>query len=64
MRYDEVGRLLTVVFRDGSVERYFDVPPSEWAACEVSFSKAAYLNSVLRLRGYRMESARWVRLAA
>ena len=51
MRYDEVGRVLTVNFRGwGGTVRYFDVPPSEWFELNAVFRKAAYLQAVLQPR--------------
>ena len=56
MRYDEVGRVLTITFRDGrGTYRYFDVPPAEWAAFQTAFSKGTYLNEMFKPRGYRYE---------
>ncbi len=48
MRYDEVGQVLTVDFRNwGGTTRYFDVPPREWAALQAVFAKANYLQNVI-----------------
>ena len=49
MRYDEVGQVLTVDFRDwGGTARFFEVMPTEWAALQAVFAKAAYLRDVVR----------------
>jgi hypothetical protein len=56
MRYDEVGRVLTIAFRGGrGTYRYFDVPPSEWASFQNAFSKGTYLNEIFKPKGYRYE---------
>ncbi len=57
MRYDEVSQVLTVSFCDfRGTTRYFDVPPSEWAALNAVFSKAAYLQAVLQPRHRTVQS--------
>ena len=51
MRYDEVGQVLTVDFRDwAGATRFFEVPPAEWATLNAVFQKAAYLQQVLQPR--------------
>jgi KTSC domain len=51
MRYDEVAQVLTVSFRGwGGTRRFFEVPPTEWAALNAVFGKAAYLQQVLAPR--------------
>lgn len=65
MRYDEVGQLLTITFRDGrGTYRYFDVPPAEWAAFQNAFSKGTYLNEIFKRKNYRYEKVQWQPLAA
>ncbi|SEB91950.1 KTSC domain-containing protein [Terriglobus roseus] len=60
MRYDEVGQVLTVDFRDwAGTTRYFEVAPAEWAKLNAVFQKAAYLQQVLqpRHRSEQMQAA-------
>lgn len=48
--YDEPRRVLEVLFKNGSVYQYFDVPPQEHQALMQANSHGQYLNANIKGR--------------
>ena len=48
--YDEPRRVLEVLFKNGSVYQYFDVPPQEHQALMQAKSHGQYLNANIKGR--------------
>lgn len=50
IRYDDERNLLEVLFHNGRVYRYFDVPPEEYDALIGADSVGRYFNQEIRKR--------------
>ena len=50
VRYDEEGALLEVLFHNGRVYRYLDVPPDEYESLIHAESVGRYFNQEIRTR--------------
>jgi hypothetical protein len=46
--YDEVGRILEVLFLNGSLYQYFDVPPQVYNELAMASSVGQYLNANIK----------------
>lgn len=48
--YDEASRTLEILFRNGSIYQYFDVPTQEHRALMIASSHGQYLNAHIKGR--------------
>jgi hypothetical protein len=58
--YDEEQQILEIVFRDGRVYHYLEVPPERALSLLRAESKGRFLNSEIKPKfGYRAVGRRW-----
>ena len=53
--YDEAKQILEIEFVNGSVYRYYGVPPGEYRDLMTAASHGQYFNSHIKQGGYRFE---------
>jgi hypothetical protein len=55
LKYDRKAHILDVVFQNGALYRYFDVPVRVYLQLIGAASKGTFFNKQLKARGFRYE---------